>query len=101
MKKALWKGIQTIFKPLYKALSQFLKHQADFFKDFVISRVSLEIEYYLAIAPLLPEVFNKKLPKLINKISDQNIKKSCNKILKIASNLGFFSINFQYCICFR
>lgn len=100
MKKALWKGIQPIFKPLYKALSQFLKHQADFFKDFIISRVSLEIEYYLAIAPLFPEVFNKKLPKLINKISDPNIKKSCNKILKIASNLGLFMNFFKFSIGF-
>lgn len=77
-------------KPLFKALMNLLKNQSEFFKEFAFTKVSVEIEYYLAVAPLIPEIFNKKIPKLINKITDPNTKKYCTRILKISSNLGLF-----------
>ena len=65
-----------------------MKNQAEFFKDFAFSKTMVEIEFYLAVAPLSPEIFSKKVPKLINKITEQNIKKSLGKILKTATSSG-------------
>ena len=92
LKKAIWKGLEPIFKPLFKSLIKLIKNQADFFKDFVLSRTMIETEYYLAIAPLNPELFAKKVPKLINKVSEPATKKSLSKILKTVTNSGFFFI---------
>ena len=88
LKKAIWKGYMPILKPLYKALSKLFKNQSQFFKDFVINLVTFEVEFYLAIAPICPELFARKVPKLINKVSDPNVKKSFSKILKNVTSSG-------------
>ena len=89
LKKAIWKGLRPILKPLFKSLIKLIKNQADFFKDFVLNRPMIETEYYLAIAPLCPEIFSKKVPKLINKVSEPAVKKSLSKILKTVTASGF------------
>lgn len=81
---------------MYKALRKLMKNQAEFYKDFPISIVKLEVEYYLAVAPLYPSAFSRKIPKLINKITDQNLKKTFGKILKTVTSSGYLKLNY-YC----
>ncbi len=64
MKKAIWKGFNSVIGGFYKGFSFLLKKQKEILTDLPLNQKSVRIEYLTSLALVKPEMYHKKVSKL-------------------------------------
>jgi hypothetical protein len=79
-KKIVWKGLFPVIRIAHKTLRKFLKGNTDI--KFPLDIHTIKFEYLSAVARTEPEKNLKKLSKLASLLSDQDLKSSCQALMK-------------------
>lgn len=90
LKKIIWKGLFPVIRYAHRILRRFLKSNTDI--KFPLDIHTIKFEYLSAIARVEPEKNLKKLSKLLNLLPNQELKASCQALMK---NITTYCNNFK------